>query len=62
VSPVIAGLDKVGENEYKPVIVTYDSIGYREHSGVFETGGTAGEFLMGPCETYWREDLGPEDL
>merc|ERR1711998_350166 len=27
VSPIVAGLDKVGENEYKPVIVTYDSIG-----------------------------------
>jgi 20S proteasome subunit beta 3 len=33
VAPVVAGLDKVGDNEWKPVICTYDSIGYREHSG-----------------------------
>jgi hypothetical protein len=33
VGPVIAGLDKISETEWKPVICTYDSIGYREHSG-----------------------------
>jgi hypothetical protein len=45
VSPVIAGLDKISETEYKPVICTYDSIGYREHSDVFEVAGTGAELL-----------------
>ena len=27
VSPVVAGFDKISETEYKPVVVTYDSIG-----------------------------------
>ena len=40
VSPVIAGLDKISDTEYKPVICTYDSIGYREHNGQFEVAGT----------------------
>jgi len=62
VSPLIAGLDKVGENEYEPVIVTYDSIGYREHSGVFEVGGTAGELLYGACETFYKPDMNPDQL
>lgn len=29
VSPMVAGLDKISETEYKPVITAYDSIGYR---------------------------------
>ncbi len=62
VAPVIAGLDKVGENEYKPVITTYDSIGYRQHSGQFEVAGTGGELLYGVCETFYKPDLGPEEL
>lgn len=62
VSPVIAGLDKVGEGEYKPVICTYDSIGYREHNGQFEVAGTGSELLYGVCETFYKENLGPEEL
>ena len=31
VSPIVAGLDKKGENEYEAVIVNYDSIGCRDH-------------------------------
>ena len=62
VAPVIAGLDKVSETEYKPVICTYDSIGYREHSGQFEVAGTGGELLYGVCETFYKPDLGPEEL
>ena len=61
-SPVIAGLDKVDENNYKPVICTYDSIGYREHSTPFEVAGTGHELLYGVCETFYKPDLGPEEL
>ena len=62
VSPVIAGLDKISETEYKPVICTYDSIGYREHSDIFEVAGTGAELLQGVCETFYKPNLEPEQL
>lgn len=62
VSPVVVGLDKVGEDEWKPVIATYDSIGTLQSSGQVECGGTAADFLLGPAETFWKPDLGPEEL
>lgn len=62
VSPVIAGLDKVSDTEYKPIIATYDSIGYHEHSGNFECAGTGAELLMGCCESFYKPDMNPEEL
>ena len=62
VSPVVAGLDKRGENDYEPVICTYDSIGYREHNGQFEVAGTGSELLYGVCETFYKPNLEPEAL
>ncbi len=62
VSPVIAGLDKISDTEYKPVICTYDSIGYREHSDIFEVAGTGAELLQGVCETFYKPNLEPEQL
>ncbi len=59
---MIAGLDKISETEYKPVICTYDSIGYREHSDIFEVAGTGAEFLQGVCETFYKPNLEPEQL
>ena len=40
VAPVVVGLDKISDTEYKPVICTYDSIGYRQHTNPFEVAGT----------------------
>lgn len=62
VSPVIAGLDKISDTEYKPVICTYDSIGYRQHSDIFEVAGTGQDFLTGVSETFYRPNLEPEQL
>ena len=59
---MIAGLDKISETEYKPVIVTYDSIGYRQHSGHFECAGTGADLLTGCCESFYKPDMGPEEL
>ena len=61
VSPLVAGLDKEGD-QYKPVICTYDSIGYREHSGNFEVAGTGAQLLYGCCEAFYKPDMGPEEL
>ena len=35
VSPVVAGLDKISEDEYEPVVCTYDSIGCADSGGNF---------------------------
>ena len=57
---MIAGLDKISDTEYEPVICTYDSIGYREHNGQFEVAGTGSEFLYGTCEAFYKDNLEPE--
>lgn len=62
VAPIVAGLDQVSETEFTPVITTYDSIGYRQHSGLFETAGTGSELLYGICESFFKPDLEPEAL
>ena len=62
ISPVVAGLDKVDEDNYEPIICTYDSIGYREHSGEFEVAGTGHELLYGSCEAFYKKDMNPEEL
>ena len=61
VAPIVAGLDKVGD-EYKPVIVTYDSIGYYEDTGGFKVAGTGAQLLYGCCEAFYKPDMGPEEL
>ena len=60
-APVIAGLDKISETEWKPVVSTYDSIGYRSEDK-FQVAGTGGELLYGVCEAFYKPDLGPEEL
>lgn len=62
VSPIVAGLDKISDTEYRPVVCTYDSIGYREHNGQFEVAGTGAELMYGVCETFYKPDLEPEQL
>ena len=40
IEPLVIGLDKVSDTEYKPVIATYDSIGTYQPSETFEVVGT----------------------
>ena len=61
-SPVIAGLDKVGEDQYKPVVATYDSIGCLDDSAGFQVAGTGSELLYGVAETFYKEGMGPDEL
>lgn len=59
---MVVGLDKMTDADYKPVIMTYDSIGTPQPSDTFEVGGTASDFLYGCCEAFYKPDLSPEDL
>ena len=60
IQPIIAGLTET-EKGLEPVIATYDSIGCKEQS-YFACGGTGGELLYGVCETFYKEDMEPDEL
>lgn len=56
--PVIAGLEKDGS----VFLAGTDSIGALETAKDFMVGGTAPESLLGICESFWKPDMGPEEL
>jgi len=58
VEPVVAGLDK----DNKPHICSYDFIGALSVSHDFTCAGTTSEQLMGICESFWKPDMGPDEL
>ena len=62
VAPVVAGLDKISDTEYRPVISTYDSIGYNQHSNKIEVAGTGSDLLYGVAETFYKEDMNADEL
>ena len=59
---MIAGLDKVGENEYKPIISSYDSIGFCDINDKFLAAGTGGDLLTGCCESFFKPDMDKDQL
>ena len=62
VSPVIAGFDKISDTEYKPVVVTYDSIGCYQNSHSFEVAGTGSDLLYGCCEAFYKPNMEADEL
>jgi len=58
VAPVIAGLEPDGT----PVVATSDTIGCMEQCDDFAVCGTSTESMLGPCESFWRPELEPEEL
>lgn len=56
-APIVVGLE-----DGKAVLATYDSIGCTTDSENFAVGGTAGEFLYGLCESFYKPDLPAEEL
>ena len=59
--PVIAGLDEKEDGEFEPVIASYDYIGWKECS-YFACAGTSQEFLYGVCESFYKENMNPDEL
>ena len=59
-SPIVAGLDKVSDTEYKPVLMSYDSIGCLSPAEDFAVAGTGAQLLYGCCEAFYKPDLEPE--
>ena len=62
VNPMIAGLEKVSDTEYKSIVTTYDSIGSCENNGMFSCAGTGSGLLFGCCEAFYKKDMNPEQL
>jgi 20S proteasome subunit beta 3 len=56
--PVIAGLDDDG----KPFLCCMDLLGALAMSSDFAVSGTCAESLFGTCETFYKPDMGPEEL
>lgn len=56
--PVIAGLDEQG----KPYITGMDLIGAMAPASDFVVAGSSSESLFGVCESFWKPDMGPEEL
>lgn len=56
--PVIAGLEADGS----VYLAGTDSIGAIETAKDFMVGGTAPESLLGICESFWKPDMGPDEL
>ena len=56
VTPIVVGLE-----DGKAILASYDSIGCISVD-TFAVGGTASEYLLGCCESFYKENLGPEEL
>ncbi|CAJ0581373.1 unnamed protein product, partial [Mesorhabditis spiculigera] len=57
--PLVAGLDPV---THKPYICAMDTIGCIAAPRDFVAVGTGQEYLLGVCETFWRENMNAEEL
>lgn len=56
--PVIAGLNK----DNKPFICSADLLGCLCFTDDFAVAGTCAESLLGTCETFYKPNLGPDEL
>ncbi|PIO59534.1 peptidase, T1 family [Teladorsagia circumcincta] len=57
--PLVAGLDP---DTNKPYICGMDTIGCIAAPNDFVAVGTGQEYLLGVCETFWKENMSPEEL
>lgn len=58
ISPVVAGLDETNQ----PHLSTFDFLGARCKARDFVVAGTTSEQLYGLCESFWKENMTPEEL
>ncbi|VDO92675.1 unnamed protein product, partial [Heligmosomoides polygyrus] len=57
--PLVAGLDP---DTNKPYICSMDTIGCIAAPNDFVAVGTGQEYLLGVCESFWRENMSPDEL
>lgn len=58
VSPVVCGIQQDGT----PYVSTMDSIGATSDFDDFYVAGTAEQFLLGPCESYFKKNMTADEL
>ena len=62
-TPVVAGLDyDAGKKLWTPVLAGYDLIGCMDDNNTFAVGGSCTELLYGACESYYKDNMGPDEL
>lgn len=63
VNPIVAGLDYDDKKkEWKPILAGYDLIGCMDMNNTFSVGGTCSELLYGACESFYKENMGPDEM
>ncbi|TNJ30633.1 Proteasome subunit beta type 3 [Giardia muris] len=58
ITPIIAGFEEDGS----PYLASMDSIGCLDDEVDFQLGGTAHDFLLGPCETLIRAEMSEAEI
>ena len=59
-NPIVVGLDV--QDNYKPYVACYDSIGCITQSGEFQVAGTSSEMLYGTCEAFFKPKMDSAQL
>ena len=59
-NPIVVGLDV--QDNYKPYVACYDSIGCITQSGEFQVAGTSSEILYGACEAFFKPKMDSDQL
>ena len=59
-NPIVVGLDV--QDNYKPYVACYDSIGCITQSGEFQVAGTSSEMLYGTCEAFFKPKMDSDQL
>ena len=62
VEPIVAGLKVKDDGSVEPYVGGTDLIGCISSPDGFAVAGTMSEALYGPCESFYKPDLDPEDL
>lgn len=61
--PIVAGLDyDKAKKTWTPVLASYDLIGCMDIENVFAVGGTGTDLLYGACESYYKDNMEPDEL
>ena len=59
IEPLIVGLEG---DDFKPFVSSHDLIGMPVYTDSFAVGGTATSSLYGTCESFYKPNLGPDEL
>lgn len=59
IEPIVVGLEG---DDFQPLVCSHDLLGMPVYTDSFAVSGTASSSLLGTCETFYKPNLGPEEL